>query len=743
MSDAGKWQTDNEKYLAAALTWLRLQLERCAGGGFNLPIEPSPPTIEREPQPQPKRRLLIRRQTETTQPPPSKVRLLPPAAVVTEEQIAEAAAAMAQAEHAMQPPPALVILGERFGLSPFERNVLLLSAAMEFDTRIPALCAQAQDDPARPYPTFALALALFPESASWDSLSPERPLRHYRLVEIHQPGAQPLISSALLADEWVVNYIKGSNYLDDRLAHFLVPLDVTEAEAGLPPSHSSIVEAIVHSLEHAPPHERLPVIQLLGTDGPSKRVIARQTAAALGLQLYRLPASLLPQQAAELETLTRLWHRQAVMMPVSLYLDARELSGAGGQSESHQQPPVNRFLARGEGIVFLDAREVWPRLDRASLIHDVAKPTAIEQQSAWADALGDAAGDNPGSLSGQFNLNLSEIQQIAKKTLVANESGESETKALEETIPAAATAKPLSHQLWDACLAVTRPRIDALAHRLEPKATWDDIVLPQPEVELLRHITHQVRQRSKVYEEWGFSRKMSYGLSVNALFTGESGTGKTMAAEVLANELRLNLYRIDLSGVVSKYIGETEKNLSALFDAAEDGGMMLFFDEADALFGKRSEVKDAHDRYANIETNYLLQRIESYRGLAILATNLKSALDPAFMRRLRFIINFPKPGQPERKLIWRKSFTPQVPLEELDYDRLARFNFAGGSIHSIALNASFLAAQAGTPVTMPLVLKATRLEYSKHGWPINEADFRWRAQTDAAAEAAAKTEAIG
>jgi hypothetical protein len=680
---------------------------------------------------------------------------LPPAAVVTEEQVAEAAAAMALAERAMQPPPALVILGERFGLSPFERNVLLLSAAMEFDTRIPALCAQAQDDPARRYPTFALALALFHEDASWDSLSPERPLRHYRLVEIHQPGAQPLISSALLADEWVVNYLKGSNYLDDRLAHFLAPLDVTEAEAGLPSSHQNIVEAIVHSLEHAPPRERLPVIQLLGTDSPSKRAIARHTAAALGLHLYRLPASLLPQQAAELETLARLWLRQAVLMPVSLYLDALEPGGAGGgaedRSESHQQPFVNRFLSRVEGIVFLDTREVWPRLDRVSLIQDVAKPTTIEQQSAWADALGFAAGDNPGSLSGQFNLNFSEIQQIAKKTLAIVASSESETEASAETaptaasderVPAPAATESLSHQLWDACLTVTRPRIDALAHRLEAKATWDDIVLPAPEVELLRHITHQVRQRSKVYEEWGFGRKMSYGLSVNALFTGESGTGKTMAAEVLANELRLNLYRIDLSGVVSKYIGETEKNLSALFDAAEDGGMMLFFDEADALFGKRSEVKDAHDRYANIETNYLLQRIESYRGLAILATNMKSALDPAFMRRLRVIIHFPKPGHPERKLIWRKSFTPEVPLEELDYDRLARFNFAGGSIHSIALNASFLAAQAGTPVTMPLVLKATRLEYTKHGWPINEADFRLRADAPAL-EAAAKAETIG
>ena len=719
MSDLAQWQKDNEQYLAAALKWLRLQLERCASFGITLPIPPPPPPPEPLPTPV-KRRLLMRRQTvsdATTAPGHNPARLLPPAPVVTEEQIAEAAAAMSAVESKMQPPPALISLAERFGLSVFERSVLLLCVAMEFDTRVPALCAQAQEDPARRYPTFALALALFTESATWDSLSPERPLRHYHLIEIHQPGAQPLITSALSVDEWVMNYIKGSKYLDDRLAHFLVPLEVTESEAELPPSHRLIVEAIIQSLAHAPQGERLPVIQLLGHDAPTKRLVAWHAAAALGLHLYRMPATLLPQQATELETLSRLWHRQAVMMPVCLYLDAQELANAGGQSESQNQPqpPVNRFLARGGGIIFLDAREAWPQLERASLIHDISKPTSAEQQSAWADALGEAAGATPEYLSGQFNLNLSEIQQIAKNAL--SETGGEDAPGSES----------LSDRVWNHCLTVTRPRLDALAHRLTPKATWEDIVLPESELELLRHITNQVRQRSKVYDEWGFRRKMSYGLGVSALFTGESGTGKTMAAEVIANELKLNLYRIDLSAVVSKYIGETEKNLSRLFDAADDGGMMLFFDEADAIFGKRSEVKDAHDRYANIEINYLLQRMESYRGLAVLATNMKSALDTAFMRRLRFIVTFPNPGQAERKLIWQKSFPPEVPTEALDYDRLARFNFAGGSIHSIALNASFLAAEEATPVTMPLVLKATRLEYTKRGWPYNEADFRWRA----------------
>ena len=182
-------------------------------------------------------------------------------------------------------------------------------------------------------------------------------------------------------------------------------------------------------------------------------------------------------------------------------------------------------------------------------------------------------------------------------------------------------------RVWESCLIRTRPRLDRLAQRLDAKATWDDLVLARGAQGLAAPDRRQVGQRGKVYDDWGFRRKMNRGLGISALFAGESGTGKTMAAEVIANELRLDLYRIDLSAVVSKYIGETEKNLRRLFDAAEDGGAILFFDEADALFGKRSEVKDSHDRYANIEINYLLQRMEAYRGLAILATNMKSALD--------------------------------------------------------------------------------------------------------------------
>jgi SpoVK/Ycf46/Vps4 family AAA+-type ATPase len=249
-------------------------------------------------------------------------------------------------------------------------------------------------------------------------------------------------------------------------------------------------------------------------------------------------------------------------------------------------------------------------------------------------------------------------------------------------------------------------------------------VLPPDDEAVLRQLVDQVRLRARVYDDWGFRRKLSRGLGITALFAGESGTGKTLAAEVLAAALDLPLYRVDLASVVSKYIGETEKNLRRLFDAADGGGAVLFFDEADALFGKRSEVKDSHDRYANIEINYLLQRMEAYRGLAVLATNLKSALDAAFVRRLRFIVEFPFPGQAERRVIWQRAFPAEVPLGALDWEHLARFQLTGGSIHNIALHAAFRAADQGVDVSMPIVLEATRTELRKMERPIHEAEFR-------------------
>ena len=666
MDELARWQRGNEEYLSKALAWLRLRLVHLAPSGPN---------------------------------------------GVTAEQVAQVTAGLRAAE-AMTPPPALFMVSRRFHLSRFEQEILLLCAAMELDTRIASLCARAQDDPNRPYPTFALAMALF-DQPSWDALSPEGALRHWRLIEINQPGAQPLTTSALRADERIANYLKGLNYLDDRLIPLFMPLDVDALSAILPPSQQRVAQTIVHQLRQTAAAQRLPAVQLLGADGLSKQLIAWHVATALGLRLYRLPAELLPAQATELETLARLLEREMALWSFALYLDAHDVD-KDAPGEEHVLP-LSRFVARSQGVCFLDTHDVRSGLGRATIEFDVGKPTRAEQQAAWAATLGSAVANTPARLAGQFDLNLPTIQQIA------------------QAARAAKNGHALPERLWGACLASTRPRLDVLAQRIEPKATWNDIVLPETELSLLRQIAAQVGQRNKVYEEWGFAAKRTRGLSINALFAGESGTGKTMAAEVIANELHLNLYRIDLSAVVSKYIGETEKNLRRLFDAAEDGGAILFFDEADALFGKRSEVKDSHDRYANIEINYLLQRIESYRGLAILATNMRSALDTAFMRRIRFIVEFRAHGPAERQAIWERIFPPETRTQGLDFERLARLALNGGSINNIAINAAFLAAQAGTPVTMPLVLGAARTEFQKLKRPINNDDFYWPEPAEVAA----------
>lgn len=695
MSDLEQWHRNNEEYLAKSLAWLRLQLAHQINT-ISSPVPTPPDTGGQRENPF----------AERNPAPP-----IEPVNNVSEPELAQARDAMDEAE-ATDPPPALVLLRQRFGLSRFEQQILLLCAAIELDTRIALLCAQAQDNSSQPYPTFALSLSIF-ESPVWDALSPERPLRYWQLLEINQPGAQPLTTSALRADERIVNYIKGLNYLDDRLAHWVRPLQVVSGEANLPPSQQKSVDTITNYLYQTTHQPQALVIQLIGTDSLSKQLVVQQAVTQLDLIPYRLPAESLPNQISELETFARLWQRESLLLPVVLYLDAHEVektSLTAGVAAS-----LHRFLDRSSGLLFLSSREIQSQLSRSNILIDIHKPTSVEQRILWEKVLGSEAADLSAQLAGQFNLNVIAIQQVLQRVQAE---------------------KPYDHQtlrdrLWAACLANTRPQLDLLAQRLDPKATWEDIVLPSEETTLLHQIADQVRQRNTVYEDWGFHNRMNRGLGISALFAGESGTGKTMAAEVIANDLQLNLYRIDLSAVVSKYIGETEKNLRRLFDAAEDGGAILFFDEADALFGKRSEVKDSHDRYANIEINYLLQRIEAFRGLAILATNMKSSLDHAFVRRLRFIVNFSFPSPKERKIIWQRAFPPETPMEKLDYVRLARLNLTGGSIHNVALNAAFLAAQAKTPVMMPVVLAAARTEFRKLSRPINETDFRWQAPTGA------------
>lgn len=706
--DLASWHQANDTYLAAAADWLRLLLTH------HVPSSPQPMLVgERRASPRNESEAeknesaawwTFRRTspgTTPTPPPPPQRPALPPASTeVTIEQVRAAEERMRAAERS-DPPPAMALLARRTGLTEFERDVLLLCIAIELDTRIGALCARVQDDLSRPFPTYALAMAIF-ENPSWDAISPDRPLRYWRLVEISQLSTQPLTTSAMRADERIVNYAKGLSHLDDRIAPFVMPLAGSDSdELELPPSQESVVDAMLHALQHDQPHLR--PLQLLGRDSESKQLVARIASRRLGLTLYRVAADMLPAPPADLETLSRLWQRETLLLPVALYVDAHEIDR---NAEAHAIP-FKRFLARGGGVLFVEARETW-EVPQGSHTFDVDKPTPTEQRDVWISALGEDRSAEAARLANQFNLGVAAIQRIA------GEAMDDDPQAL------------LGDRLWKHAAKQTRMHIDALAQRIDAKAHWDDLVLPPVEKELLQQIAAHVAGRSRVYDEWGFRSRMNRGFGISALFAGESGTGKTMAAEVIANELGLALHRIDLSSVVSKWVGETEKNLQQLFNAADDSNGILFFDEADALFGKRTQVQHSQDRFANIEINFLLQRLESYRGLAILATNLKDALDPAFLRRLRFIVEFPFPGPDERRELWRKAFPDATPTEGLDFDRLAKINITGGSVHNIVLNAAFLAADRNATVTMPILLEAAKTEMRKLKKPINEADFRWR-----------------
>ncbi|MGO4700714.1 AAA family ATPase [Dyella sp. 2RAB6] len=709
MSDYAQWLAENDQYLAGALADLRARLQRAAGqettpASATSNVAAIPATVAPEVTEARHTSWLSRVFGEHAVQATPQTAPAAPVTAVPDAQPGEPSPASIAVDTSADPAkapfaPALQLLAQRLGLSEFERDLLLLCIGMELDTRMPALCAQAQHDPSRPWPTFALAFAVL-DQPSWDALSPERPLRYWRLLEIHQPGPQPLIGAALSADERIVNFAKGLNYVDDRLMPLLTPLSADS----LPPSQQMVADRLLDSLRHMPFGEALPTVQLVGTDNTSKQSIAQTVAAGFGAQAFRLSAQLLPQGLAEQEALVRLWRRESLLMPVALYIDASTIDGADAAAG-----PVRRFVARAGGLVFVDTREPWSDSATHALSADVTRPTAIEQRTLWQGLLGEGADQHSRQLASHFDFNPGKIGQIAHTALAATEQ----------------RAEGLGEALWQGALARTRPALDQLAQRIEPKANWDDLKLPDTEKNLLREIADQVAQRSVVYDDWGFRERMNRGLSISALFAGESGTGKTMAAEVIANELGLPLYRIDLSAVVSKYIGDTEKNLRKLFDAAEEGGAILFFDEADALFGRRSEVKDSHDRYANIEVNYLLQRLESFRGLAILATNMKGALDTAFLRRVRFVVNFPFPGVAERKAMWSSAFPTKVATAALDIERLAKLALTGGSIQGIALNAAFLAAKHGVQVTMPLLLDAARSEFRKLEKPVNEADFRW------------------
>jgi hypothetical protein len=579
---------------------------------------------------------------------------------------------------------AIDVLAESFGLSAFERSVVLLCAGVELDLELARACAAAQPESDSSLPTFSLALAALP-GAHWSALPPWAPLRQMRLVEVGHGST--LTTSPLRIDERVLHFIVGLGGLDERLRNVVQPLNV---DVPLVSSHDDIARSVASVWQQDFGGSPAPVVQLCGADAEAKRAIVAAACARLGAGASVAAARSIPSDALDAAALARLWDREGALSNGVLLVDA------GDEVEGAAAAALGAFADASRVALVIGTRDRRRSWRRATVAFEVAKPSAAEQRNLWEQGLGSTANGSVDALVAQFDLPAHVVHEACLEARVARGSGRD---------PAGAARA--------ACLARIRPRLDDLAQRIRPAARWEDLVLPEAQHHQLREIALHVRHRLRVYEEWGFARRDARGFGISALFAGPSGTGKTFTAEILASELGLDCYRVDLSQVVNKYIGETEKNLRRVFDAAEDGGTLLLFDEADALFGRRSEVKDSHDRYANIEVSYLLQRMETYRGLAILTTNAKEALDQAFTRRLRFVVHFSFPDAQQRAAIWRRVFPTETPLGELDFDALAGVNISGAVIRNVAVSAACIAAATSDAVEMEHVYAALRSELAK------------------------------
>jgi hypothetical protein len=570
-------------------------------------------------------------------------------------------------------PPPLDLLTGLFGLSRFERDLLLLCVGAELHGPLTQCIADVGGDPAG-LPTFGLALERLP-GAHWDALSARRPLRFWQLISI---GAAPRLTDAPLnVDEAVLMYITGVDTLDPSLDG-LVRLTAPRTHP-LPPSQCELAAQAAAFLDAG--HH----VCLIGADAADRRLVAEHIAAQRGQHLSRTVHGCLPAAAADRAAVHRRLARAALLTGALILIEA-DADNPHERARLAQLPDDLLIPTVISGIA-ITAPGVTTR--RVSL------PDGTEQEPLWAAVLqpsADEFGDQLPQLASAFRVGVPLAESVAADVAVAEPTQR-------HTV------------LWESTRDRLRAGLDDLADRIHPSSSWEDLVLPAESAALLAELVAHARHRDLIGQSWPGQR----GHGVTAMFTGDSGTGKTMAAEVVAGELGLDLYRIDLARVVDKYIGETEKNLSRIFDAADASGALLLFDEADALFGKRGEVKDAHDRYANLEVAHLLTRMECYRGVAVLTTNLSGTIDRAFVRRLRFIVPFPFPDPHTRRQLWQRAFPASIPVAELDLDRLAQLPIAGGTIRTIAVGAAIAAAHAGVPVTFDQVLTVARRELTKVG----------------------------
>jgi AAA+ superfamily predicted ATPase len=622
--------------------------------------------------------------------------------------------------------PRLQRLATLFDLSLPQTHVILIALAAEADVKYERVFAYLQDDVTKKRPTVDLVFRVLRTSARerlaarrW--FEPDSPLLRWELIGIHDdPGARkPVLLSRFLK-------------LDERIAGYLLGSDVVDARIGALPARtggrqSSVLhEAVRCKISSWANGWRwseaacAPVILVHGRYGTGHNVAAEALADSLGRPLLQLEASAPNTPDLPLTRRMLLAEREALLTDSVLAWSSADavLHFEPGQDAEHRT--FTRALAEGRTPTVLLAERSWEpgrSLSQRPFIRlELADTTYRERRDLWSAGLGEASDLSPDELSAlaaRFRLSAGQIgDAIARARTLAWAREPSNGHILAADIDAA-------------CRVQAQHRLGTLARKLEPRYGWDDIVLPLQQLTTLRLIAAMIRQRPVVYGEWGFDRKLAMGKGVIALFAGSSGTGKTMAAEILAHDLGLDLYRIDLSSVVNKYIGETEKNLERLFTEGQDSDAILFFDEADALFGKRSGVSDAHDRYANIETAYLLQRTEEYNGLVILASNLPKNMDDAFVRRVHFTVNFPTPEEPERLEIWRRGFPREAPrADDLDLEFLAhRLKITGGNIRNIVLAAAFLAAEDRQDISMRHLVRAAGYEYQKMGKMLLESDF--------------------
>ncbi len=615
-----------------------------------------------------------------------------------------------------------------FQLTPLDIDALLICLAPELDLRYERLYAYLQDDVTKRRPSVDLVLNLLCPSfeaklAARQRFLPDAPLRTYQLLHLFDDPShlQPaLLSKYLKLDERVLNYLLGSDALDARLlayARYTVPQACLQ-DLLLP---IEVKHRLALFIQRQDVHDQGLIFYFQGPYGVGKQTTAEAICRELGVGLLVVDGErVLNAEEAAFATITRLAAREALLHNAALYWTGFDAL-VGEEKQAWRKMLVQEWENRRR-VTFLAGNTTWEPVDAlhaAAFVRiEFPHPTYAERLQLWTRALDGGipheADVDLTALANKFRFSGGQIQDATATARNLARWRDPERGRLTIT------------DLYAACRLQSNRKLATLAQKISPHYTWDDIVLPRDRLQQLREICNYVKYRALVYDEWGFDRKLSLGKGLNILFAGPSGTGKTMAAEIMAGELGLDLYKIDLATVVSKYIGETEKNLARIFAEAETSNAILFFDEADALFGKRSEVRDAHDRYANIEIGYLLQKMEEYEGVVILATNLRKNMDDAFVRRVHCTVEFPFPTEQDRRRIWERVWPENTPRsQDLDLDFMARrFEIAGGNIRNIALAAAFLAAADGGGITTTHLLHATKREYQKMGKVVMEGEFR-------------------